>query len=85
MKALIMEAERTGYAPDQIYSTLTVGELISILSDYDEDTPIYTSQDNGYTYGGISYDSFRDFENDEDEEEEEYEEVEYVVPDGNGW
>lgn len=73
MKALIMEANRTGYAPDQIYSTMTVGELIAFLSDFDEDMPIYTSQDNGYTYGGIEYENFREEETDEDEEEEEEE------------
>ena len=73
MKALIMEANRTGYAPDQIYSTMTVGELIAFLSDFDEDMPIYTSQDNGYTYGGIGYDNFREEETEEDEEEEEEE------------
>lgn len=73
MKALIMEANRTGYAPDQIYSTMTVGELIAFLSDFDEDMPIYTSQDNGYTYGGIGYENFREEETEEDEEEEEEE------------
>lgn len=73
MKALIMEANRTGYAPDQIYSTMTVGELIAFLSDFDDDMPIYTSQDNGYTYGGIGYENFREEETEEDEEEEEEE------------
>ena len=68
MRALIMEAERTGYSIDQIRQTMTVGDLIAFLSDYDEDTPIYTSQDNGYTFGGIEYDNFR-----EEEDEEEYE------------
>ena len=64
MKALIMEAERTGYAIDQVRGTMTVGELIAFLSDFDEDMPIYTSQDNGYTYGGIRYDNFREEEGD---------------------
>lgn len=68
MRALIMEAERTGYSIDQIRQTMTVGDLIAFLSDYDEDTPIYTSQDNGYTYGGIGYDNFRE----EEDEEEDY-------------
>lgn len=70
MRALIMEAERTGYAVDQIRNTMTVGELIAFLSDFNEDMPIYTSQDNGYTYGGIRYDSFRDEETDEEESED---------------
>ena len=68
MRALIMEAERTGYSIDQIRQTMTVGDLIAFLSDYDEDTPIYTSQDNGYTFGGIEYNNFRE---EEDEEEDE--------------
>ena len=67
MRALIMEAERTGYSIDQIRQTMTVGDLIAFLSDYDEDTPIYTSQDNGYTYGGIGYDNFREEENEEED------------------
>ncbi len=69
MQALVMEANRTGYAKDQINSTMTVGELIALLSDYDEDTPIYTSQDNGYTYGGIGYDNFREEEMETEEED----------------
>ena len=64
--ALILKAERTGYTPAQVGQTMTVGELIAFLSDYDEDMPIYTSQDNGYTYGGIYWDSLR-----EEEEEEQ--------------
>ncbi len=32
---------------------MTAGELINFLAQYDEDTPIYLSFDNGYTYGGI--------------------------------
>lgn len=68
MRALIMEAERTGYSIDQIRQTMTVGDLIAFLSDYDEDTPIYTSQDNGYTYGGIGYDNFREEDSEEEDE-----------------
>ena len=64
---LVMEAERTDYAPYQVRETMTVGELIAFLSDYDENTKIYTSQDNGYTYGGIRWDSFRE----EDDTEED--------------
>lgn len=73
MSVLIMEAERTGYGADQIRRTMTVGELIAFLSDYDENTLIYTSQDKGFTYGGILYENFRE-EEIEDEFEEEYEE-----------
>ena len=53
MDILIIDAKRTGYSPEQCGKTLTVGELIDVLSDYEEDTPIYLSHDNGYTYGNI--------------------------------
>lgn len=50
---LVLEVSREGYAVDQIRNTVTVGELISVLEQYDDDTPIYVSHDNGYTYGGV--------------------------------
>lgn len=52
-EVLMLMAEREGYGVDQIRSTVTVGELIEILSEYDEDLQIYLSHDSGYTYGGI--------------------------------
>ena len=65
---LIYETFREGYGLDQIRRTMTVGELISFLSDFEEDTPVYLSFDNGYTYGGVTEDRFRD---DEEEGEDE--------------
>ena len=53
MEKLIYSTFREGYGVDQISRTMTVGELISFLEDYDENTPIYLSFDNGYTYGVI--------------------------------
>ena len=38
----------------QCGKTLTARELIEILQGYDEDTPIYLRNDNGYTYGNIT-------------------------------
>lgn len=66
MKALYIEGRRNGYGPDQCGKTMTVGELIAFLQelDYDEDTPIYLKNDNGYTYGNITESSF---EEDDDE------------------
>lgn len=52
-EVIIIEAQREGYSIDQLYRTMTVGELKQVLSDYDEDTPIYFSHDNGYTYGSL--------------------------------
>ena len=69
MKKLIYSTFREGYGTDQIHRTMTVGELIYFLSQYDEDTPIYLSFDKGYTYGGIDEDRFdEDYEEDSDDE-----------------
>ena len=64
MEVLYIEGRRNGYGPDQCGRTMTVGELIEFLSQYDEETPIYLKNDNGYTYGNITEDSF---EEDDDE------------------
>ncbi len=50
---VIIEASRDGYSLDQITDTLTVQELIDILSEYDPNSKVYLSHDNGYTYVGI--------------------------------
>jgi hypothetical protein len=55
---LYIEARRKGYSPDQCGKTMTVGELIEALAEYDEDTKVYISNDGGYTYGNIDFDSF---------------------------
>lgn len=54
MKAIVIKAIREGYAPCQIRSTMTAAELINILEQYDADSPVYLSHNNGYTYGGIT-------------------------------
>ena len=63
---LFIKAEREGYAPNQVRGTMTVEELIGYLEQFGGDTPIYLSHDNGYTYGGIRWDSFTDSEEPED-------------------
>lgn len=66
MKPLFINGKRNGYDTEQCGRTLTVGELISLLEEYDIDRPVYLSNDNGYTYGSITeYDVI-----DEEEEEE---------------
>lgn len=60
MEKLIYSTFREGYGTDQIRRTMTVGELIDFLSQYDEDTPVYLSFDNGYTYGGITKGRFEE-------------------------
>ena len=71
MNVLTIEAHRDGYSVDHVYETITVGDLIYFLEDYPDDTPVYISNDRGYTYGGISED---DLSLKYVEEEEEYEE-----------
>ena len=50
---ILLETRRDAYTPNECGATLTVGELIEILSDFDEETPVFFSNDNGYTYGAI--------------------------------
>ena len=66
---LIYNTFRKAYSTDQIDKTMTVGELIEFLEDYDPDTPIYLSFDNGYTYGQIEEYLF-DLEYAEEDEED---------------
>lgn len=54
MEALFIRGNRNGYAPDQCGRTFTVGELIAMLEEFDEDTPVYLCNDGGYTYGSIT-------------------------------
>ena len=56
---LLIEAERRAYAPSQIHSTWTVGELMAALEEYDEDTPVLISNDAGYTFGPLGYSALR--------------------------
>ena len=67
---LFINANRTGYASDQISHTMTVAELISALEELPEDAPVYLKHDNGYTYGGIGWNDLEeDWSDDEDLEE----------------
>lgn len=74
-RKLIIEAMREGYGTDQIRETMTVGELIEFLQDYDEDLPVYLGHDRQgygfYTYGGITTRRIEEIEGDEEEEEDE--------------
>ena len=78
MNVLTIEAHRDGYSVDQVYETMTVSDLIYELENYPEDTPVYISNDRGYTYGGISEDDlslkYVEEEDEEDEDEDSFEE-----------
>ena len=63
---LIIEVHRTGYATSQIDETMTVGDLIETLEQFEPDALVYTSHDNGYTFGGISESDFDEIEEDDD-------------------
>lgn len=69
MKKLLYQTFREGYGIDQICKTMTVGELIEFLGNYDENTPVYLSFDNGYTYGGITEDRFEEDYGEDDNDE----------------
>ena len=70
-QVLFINANRSGYGVDQIESTMTAGELICYLEQFEEDTKVYLKHDNGYTYGGINWDSFEDEEVEADVDEEQ--------------
>lgn len=53
-EAIVFEAMRDGFGIDHIKNPMTIGELMDILQDYDEDTLFILSHDNGYTYGSLS-------------------------------
>ena len=58
MKVLFLEGRRNGYSIEQCGETFAVSELIDFLSEFDKDTPIYLSNDRGYTFGNIDDLSF---------------------------
>lgn len=70
-KVLTIDGRREGYAIDQIDETMTVGELINQLQQYDENMLVMLNNDNGYTYGSITWSSFEVEEEDDDDFEDE--------------
>lgn len=58
VECVFVRGNRDAYGPDQIEdNTITVGELIEILDQYDENLKVFLRNDNGYTFGSISNDS----------------------------
>lgn len=62
---LFIEGTRSGYSPEQVERrTCTIRELIDLLGSFadespeGEDTKVFLSNDRGYTYGEIYYDTF---------------------------
>jgi hypothetical protein len=69
---LLINAKRNGYAPDQCGNTMTIGELINYLEDFNQDEKIYLSHDKGYTYGSITQWDFEEREEIDEAEDEEF-------------
>lgn len=67
---LLYNTSRDAYDLEDVRRTMTVGELIAHLQDYDPDTPVYLGFDNGYTYGGLNERSFKELWDDESDEED---------------
>ena len=66
---LYINANRTGYAPDQIRHTMTVGELIDALREFDEDAQVYLRHAAGHASGGITWTDFEEDYEDSSEDE----------------
>ena len=65
---IYIDADRSGYAPEQVSNTMTIGELMNYLEQFDEDAKVYLRHDNGYTYGGITERSFEEDTKEGDDE-----------------
>lgn len=68
---LYIDGRREVYDLKDIRNTMTVGELIEFLQGIDEDAKVYINNDNGYTYGSVTLDSFAEYSEGEDDEENE--------------
>ena len=72
MRYLEISAVREGYSPSQCGYTMTVGDLISYMEDFESDMPIYLSHDHGYTYGPVTEGLIgTEYYDDDDSEDEE--------------
>ena len=66
MRFLKIEARRDSYGVTDLENqTVTVGELIEMLENYDSDLKVILSHDRGYTFGAITEERIE-----EDEENE---------------
>ena len=69
LKFIAINGARDGYGPDQCHNSLTVGELIEALKEFDGDLPIYLVNDGGYTYGSIT-EPYEDVYGEDDDDDE---------------
>ena len=69
---IYIEGRRDAYSADELIGrTIKVGDLISILSQYDDDTPVMINNDNGYTFGRINGSTIDEADVDIDEEDDD--------------
>ena len=72
-EAIVFEAHRRGYSIDQLFEgyssdkPMTVGELLNILEEFDEDAYVVASNDHGYTYGRLDEPHFYRQDTDDDD------------------
>ena len=74
MKYIILQTCREGYdamQAEDCATALTVGELISVLENYDKDLKVYFCNDRAYTYGSVTEDCIDEEEYEEEEDEED--------------
>lgn len=64
---ITIEGRREGYAPDQIRHTMTVGDLINYLEQFESSSLVMIQTDHGYMFGSIDEESFNDIEDEEEE------------------
>lgn len=62
MEIVKIETAKTHYSAEAAAEhTLTVGDLIRLLEQYDDSTPVVFSNDNGYTFGRICNDDITEY------------------------
>lgn len=66
---VILETTRQGYDTSQCGHTLRVRDVIELLQGMDEDAEVFFSNDNGYTYGALNWDTIQEVAEEEEEEE----------------
>lgn len=66
-KEILLEATRNGYSTYGCGDTLTIGQLIELLQQYDKDTLVYFSHDYGNSYGSLSFETIWEAEESDDE------------------
>lgn len=51
---VFIDAVNSGYSVEQVETTMTVADLVELLSCYEPESSVFLRFDNGYTYGGIA-------------------------------